>query len=135
MAESIMTYLVKKNHMERFFEIKSSATSKEEIGNPIHPGTIAILKKNNIPVIPHRAIQITSRDAQEATILICMDSNNVFNLKRIINSENHSKITLLLNYAHIDRDIADPWYTGNFDITFKDILLGCQFLLEDCLKL
>ncbi|MBK5200666.1 MAG: low molecular weight phosphotyrosine protein phosphatase [Spirochaetaceae bacterium] len=134
MAEMIMTYLVNESHTKNLFEINSSATSREEIGNPIHRGTIKILKKNKIPIFPHRAVQITTQEAQKANLLICMDKNNISNLKRIINLEDYSKIKLLLNYANLDRDIADPWYTGNFEDTFNDVLLGCKFLLQELLK-
>lgn len=134
MAESVMSELVKNANVENLFQISSSATSREEIGNSIHWGTIEVLKKNNIPVIPHRAIQITKKTANDCDLLICMDNNNIHNLKRIISSSDYSKIRLLLNYANLNRDIKDPWYTGNFDETFSDVLLGCQSLLKSLIK-
>ncbi len=134
MAELIMIDLVKKAKVEHLFEISSSATSREEIGNPIHRGTVDILRANNIPIYPHSAIRITSKSASWATHLICMDKNNIINLKRIINKEDYPKIKLLLNYANLDRDIADPWYTGNFEETYNDVLMGCRQLLKHLLS-
>lgn len=134
MAESVMRELVKKANVDELFQISSSATSREEIGNSIHWGTIEVLKKNNIPIIPHRAIQITKEAANDCDLLICMDNNNIHNLKKIISSYDYHKISLLLEYANLNRDIKDPWYTGNFDETFSDVLLGCQCLLKSLIK-
>lgn len=130
MAESIMTHLIKLNGLYDKFIITSSATSREEIGNPPHFGTISVLKKHNIDLVPHVAKQITKFDARRANYLIVMDENNVFNLKRIINKEDYYKINLLLSFANISRYISDPWYTGNFEQTYDDVFLGCSSLLE-----
>lgn len=130
MAESVMTHLIKQNGLENKFNIKSSATSCEEIGNPPHQGTQTILKKNNIKVIDHRATQITKEDAKMADFLVCMDSNNINNLKKIINKEDQRKISLLLSWANEERAIADPWYTLNYETTFEDVYKGCYSFLE-----
>lgn len=130
MAESVMTHLVKKNNLLDKYEITSSATSTEEIGNPPHYGTVSKLNEENIPCIAHRAKQITKKDAHSSDYLICMDNNNVRNLKRLINREDYNKISLLLSWAGEERNIADPWYTGNFDETFNDVYEGCIALLD-----
>ena len=117
MAESVMTHLININGVAGYFNIKSSATSREEIGNP-----------------PHRAVQITEDDASEADLLIVMDQHNIYNLKKLIYKEDFSKIRLLLSYANLDRSISDPWYTGNFKQTYDDVLLGCKALLKDLIK-
>lgn len=130
MAESYFSYLVSKEGLSEKFIIDSSATSREEIGNPPHYGTREILSKNNIKLVDHRAKQITKKEAEKSDFLICMDDNNIRNLKRIINKNDYNKISLLLNFASLNRDIADPWYTGNFNLTFNDIEKGCKALLK-----
>lgn len=130
MAQSVFSHYVKQEGKEEHFLIDSSATSREEISNPPHHGTKKILSKKNIPLIDHRAKQITNEDAENFDLLICMDNNNVYNLKKIIHEDHHSKISLLLEYANINRDIRDPWYTGNFFETFEDINIGCKALLK-----
>ena len=130
MAEYIMKDLVKKAGLEKEFLIKSSATSNEEIfcgvGNPIYPPALAELQKNNIPVGEKRAVQLKASDYEEYDMFICMDSNNLRNIKRIFKTDPENKISKLLD----TKDVADPWYYGNFDVTFSDILKGCKALLE-----
>ncbi len=113
----------------RSFYIDSAATSREEIGNPPHPGTVRKLREQGIPVLPHRARQITPADYQEFDYILAMDSQNVRNLHRLLGGDPAGKIQKLLSFAGLDRDIADPWYTGNFDETYADVVLGCQGLL------
>ncbi len=130
MAEFIMKKLVKDEGLENDFEIKSSATSSEEIwngiGNPIYPPALAELKKNNIPVTEKRAVQLTAEDYDKYDMFICMDRNNLRNIKHILKSDPQNKISRLLK----EKDVADPWYYGNFDVTFNDITKGCKALLE-----
>jgi protein-tyrosine phosphatase len=130
MAESVMTHLIDINGVKGFFNITSSATSREEIGNPPHPGTVEILKKNKINVVPHKSVQITRDSAKDADFLIVMDQNNIYNLKRLIDIEDYKKIHLLLSYAESKNSIADPWYTGCFVETYDDVFLGCNKLLN-----
>lgn len=130
MAESVMTYLVKKNHLEHLLHIASAATSREEIGNPPHCGTVNKLRQVGIPVIPHRAVQMTKADYAEYDYLIGMDSANIRNMTRIAGGDSEGKIHKLLTFAGSDRDVADPWYTGDFDATYRDVLSGCQGLLN-----
>lgn len=147
MAEYVMKYLVKQNGLEDKFFIDSAATSTEEIGNPVHYGTRRKLESVNIPVGNHRSRQITKKDLEEFDYLIGMDSANIRNMKRFygfdgfsfgsyskenssIKKELENKICKLLEFAGSSDDIADPWYTGNFDLTYNDVLKGCKALLN-----
>ena len=134
MAESVMTHLVKEAGLEREFLIASAATSREEIGNPVHYGTRQKLREVGVALIPHRAVQVTKQDYEKYDLLIGMDQWNIHNIERITGRDRDGKIHLLLSFAGESGDIADPWYTGNFDETYRDVLRGCQGLLEYCLK-
>ncbi len=129
MAESVMTYLVGRKHLQKHFQIASAATSREEIGNGPHYGTVAKLRSVGIPVIPHKAVQMTRRDYENYDYLIGMDSMNIRNMQRIAGGDPEHKIFRLLDFGKAPRDIADPWYTGNFDETYEDIMEGCEALL------
>lgn len=134
MAEFIMKKLVADRGLQKEFLIKSSATSSEEIfcgvGNPIYPPALAELGRNNIPVGEKRAVQLTPEDYDNYDMFICMDNNNLRNIKRIFKTDPQNKISKLLP----SKDVADPWYYGNFDVTFKDIERGCKTLLESLTK-
>lgn len=130
MAESVMTYLVKQRHIEGQFIINSAATSREEIGNPPHYGTVTKLREVGIPLVLHRAVQMTKRDYEEYDYLIGMDSANIRNMTRIAQGDPDGKIYKLLTFAGSGRDVADPWYTGDFDATYRDVMTGCQGLLN-----
>ncbi|MGN0329220.1 MAG: low molecular weight protein-tyrosine-phosphatase, partial [Lachnospira sp.] len=130
MAESIMTYLVKNEGLEESFYINSAATSREEIGNGPHHGTVRKLNSEGIPVIPHRAVQMTLDDYNDYDYLIGMDTENIRNMQRISGGDPDEKIYKLLTFAGSGMDVADPWYSGDFDTTYTDILKGCQGLLE-----
>ncbi|MBQ6814292.1 MAG: low molecular weight phosphotyrosine protein phosphatase [Lachnospiraceae bacterium] len=134
MAESVMTHLVKQSHLNHLIYINSAATSREEIGNPPHYGTVSKLRQVGIPVVPHRATQMTASDYKEYDYLIGMDTYNIRNMQRIAGGDPDGKIYKLLTFANSGRDIADPWYTGNFDETYNDVLEGCQALLEEIRK-
>ncbi len=112
------------------FYIKSAATSTEEIGNPVHYGTRQVLQKYNIDFSTKRAVQITFEDYEKYDYIIGMDSYNITNMKRIFGEDRDNKISLLLDYTNNPRDVADPWYTGDFRATEEDILNGCQALLK-----
>ena len=133
MCQSVMTYLVEKRHLSPLFYINSAATSREEIGNPPHYGTVSKLRQVGIPLVPHRAIQMTKADYENYGYLIGMDTANIRNMTRIAGGDSEGKIYKLLSFAGIDRDVADPWYTGDFDTTYRDVLQGCEALLEHCL--
>ncbi len=130
MAQCVMQNLIEKNHLENKYIIDSFATSDEEIGNPIHYGTRKKLKEKGIPIIEHRAKRIHIKDVEEADYIIGMDDENIRNLKNMFPQINHDKLSKLLDYTDKKENIADPWYTGNFDKTFNDVLKGCKGLLE-----
>jgi protein-tyrosine-phosphatase len=120
--------MVQKKNLEDEFVIESSATSTEEIGNPIHRGTVNKLNEVGIKVLDHRAVQLKKSDLEKYDYFIAMDSANVRNMRRILGDE--ANIHLLLEYAGIERDIADPWYTGNFDKTYEHVVLGLDGFLK-----
>ena len=130
MAEFVMKKIVADNKLADKFLINSSATSTEEIGNGINRGTKAKLTEMNIPFTSHHAVQITKGDYKNYDYIIAMDSMNLRNLQRIVGFDNEKKIHRLLEFTNYSRDVADPWYTGNFDVTYNDIDNGCRALLE-----
>lgn len=128
MAQSVFQDMVNKAGLAERFDIDSAATSTEEIGNPPHHGTAAELRRHGIPIIPHRARQLTKADAECFDYLIGMDTANIRNMRRMTGADD--KIYKLLAFADIGRDVADPWYTGDFAATYADVTLGCEKLLE-----
>lgn len=130
MAESIFTYMVKTRHIDHLFEINSAATSREEIGNGPHYGTVNKLRQVGIPVVPHRAVQMTAKDYDYYDYLIGMDTANIRNMNRIAGGDPDGKIYKLLSFAGSGRDVADPWYTGDFDSTYRDVTEGLEGFLE-----
>ena len=130
MAESVMTHIVKQQNLDSQFHIFSAATSREEIGNTPHYGTVGKLRSLGIPLVPHRAVQMTRDDYKKYDYLIGMDQMNIRNMMRIVGRDDEHKVVKLLDFGKNPRDIADPWYTGNFDVTYDDILEGCEALLE-----
>ena len=130
MCESVFTYMVKERHMDRVIEIYSAATSREEIGNGPHYGTVSKLRQAGIPVVPHRAVQMTKADYDYYDYLIGMDTANIRNMNRIAGGDPDGKIYKLLSFAGIGRDVADPWYTGDFEATYQDVVTGCEGFLQ-----
>ena len=124
MAEFIFKDMVNKKGMSDRFFIDSAATSREEIGNGPHYGTISKLRSVGIPVVPHRARQMTKADYDDFDYLIGMDSYNTSNMVRIAGGDPEGKIFQMLDFAGLNRSIADPWYTGDFDSTYNDLLIG-----------
>ena len=112
------------------FLIDSFATSTEEIGNPPHRGTVNKLREVGIPLVPHRAKQITWADYNKFDYIIGMDTANIRNLNRVLRNDPEDKIYKFLTFSGSGRDIADPWYTGNFDETYEDVLEGCEGFLK-----
>ena len=138
MAESVFTYMVNRVNLESLFEIDSAATSREEIGNGPHYGTVRRLRQAEIPVVPHRARQMTREDYLYYDYLIGMDRANIRNMTQIAGgSDEAGKIYKMLSFADYEknrklreaRDVADPWYTGDFEATYQDIVAGCKGLL------
>ena len=135
MAEFILKDMVQKRGIADHFYIASAATSTEEIwngiGNPVYPPAREELAKHGIGCAGKRAVQVTKADYENYDYLICMDSNNLRNLSRIIGPDKDGKVSLLLDYAgRTGQSIADPWYTGNFALTYADVVEGCEGLLN-----
>ena len=133
MAEFVLKDMVKKQGLEKEFYIKSSATSSEEIGNDIHYGTRDKLIQKEIPFTKRKAVKLRAEDYKKYDYIIGMEKSNVINIKRIVGEDVDDKIYRLLDFSDTPRDIADPWYTGNCEITFNDIVEGCNGFLK-CLK-
>lgn len=131
MAEFIMKALVKARGLESLFHIESAAVSREEIGNHIYPPAKRCLTQHGVPFDPDKtARQVTAADYGRFDRIICMDEPNLRLIKRIIPSDPEGKIHLLMSYTGRHRDVADPWYTGDFEETFQDCLAGCEAMLD-----
>ncbi len=130
MAQFVFQHMVNEADLSDQFEIESAATSREEIGNGPHRGTIRKMQEVGIPILPHRARQVTKQDYDHYDLLIIMDAENLWGIRRIIRDDPENKIHMLLEYTGEDRDVADPWYTGDFDTTYDDVSRGCRALLE-----
>lgn len=130
MAEFVMKDLVRRAGLADKFIINSAATSREEIGSDIHYGTKAKLREMGIPYTKRKAVQVTKRDYDMYDYIIVMDNNNLRNLKYIIGEDTQHKVYKMMSFAGENRDVKDPWYTGNFDETYMDIDKGCRALLE-----
>lgn len=125
MSQFVFQDMINQKGLTDQFYINSAATSREEIGNGPHYGTVNKMKQVGIPVLPHRAVQMTKKDYREYDYLIGMDEANIRNMMRIAGGDPEGKIHMLLDYSDSPRAIADPWYTGNFDITYDDVVEGC----------
>ena len=130
MAQYVMQDLVEKNGLAESFFIDSAATSTEEIGNPVDPRTRRKLQEERIHCGNHRARQMTRADYEEFDYLIGMDRNNLHNMMRMLKDDPLGKVSLLLDWTEKPRDIADPWYSGNFDLTYEDVTEGCEALFK-----
>ncbi len=130
MAEFILKKMVKDKGLEKDFLIESAATSTEEIGNDIHFGAKQKLTEKNIPFSKRRARRITKEDYDNFDFLIGMDVENLYYMQHEWNKDPDDKIKLLLSFANKDKDIADPWYTHDFEPTFNEIMEGCNALLN-----
>lgn len=130
MSSFVLQDMVNKRGLADLFVIDSRATSTEEIGNPPHRGTIQKMREEGIPVLPHRATQITWKDYNDFDYIIGMDTWNMRNLNRMLKGDPEGKIYKFLSFAGSGRDIADPWYTGNFDVTYDDVVEGCEGFLK-----
>lgn len=131
MAEFVFKHMVKEKGIEKKFIINSSATSCEELGNTVHRGTKKKLYEMGIPCGDHIAVRITREDYDFYDYIVAMDTNNLRNIERITGKDVENKISLLLDFTERKgQSIADPWYTGNFDVTYEDIYEGCRGLLN-----
>ena len=131
MAEFIMKDLVGKAGLESQFHIESAATSTEEIGNPVYPPARRKLAEHGVGCAGKRARQLKNEDYDQYDLLIGMDRANLRNMHRICGGDFDGKMYLLMEYAGCpDSEVADPWYTGDFEATWQDVLDGCKGLLE-----
>ena len=131
MAEFILKALVKARGLEGQYYIESAAVSSEEIGNPIYPPAKRCLTQHGVPFDKEkRARQVTRADYARFDRLICMDTSNLRWLRWIIPDDPEGKVHLMMSYTGVGRDVADPWYTGDFETTFQDILEACEAMLD-----
>ncbi|MCI8317426.1 MAG: low molecular weight phosphotyrosine protein phosphatase [Lachnospiraceae bacterium] len=134
MAEFIFRDLVNKHGLSAEFVVASAATSMEEIGNPVYPPAKRKLAEYGIRAEGHHARRMERRDYQEYDYLIGMEQYNIRNMMRILGDDPQGKVSRLLDHAKRPRDIDDPWYSGDFETTYKDILEGCEALLQEILN-
>ena len=139
MAEFIFRRMAEERHAAHRFTVASAATSTEEIGwdgtgNPVYPPARAELKKHGIDCAGKRAVQLRREDYGKYDLLVGMDRENVRNMHRILGGDPEGKIRMLMDYTSRPGDVADPWYTGDFGVTYRDIAEGCAALLEKLLK-
>ena len=130
MAEFVMKYLVDKAGVTEQFYIESAATSTEEIGNGVYPPARRKLAEHGISCHGKTARQLTSADYDRFDLIIGMDDRNIRNMMRICGGNPDNKIHMLMEYTGSHREVADPWYTGDFEATWRDVLAGCQALLS-----
>lgn len=131
MAEYVMKDLVRQSGREDEFVIASAATSREELGNPVYPPVRRKLAEHGIRCDGHAARQMTRKDYEEFGYLIGMDRMNLSNMARICGGDPEGKCSLLLAHAGQSGDVADPWYTGDFEATWQDVNIGCRALLKE----
>ena len=134
MAEFVFRDMVQKQGLGDRFSVASAATSTEELGNPVHPGTQRRLAREGISTRGKTAVQLTRRDYQRYDYLIGMEQRNLSGMLRILGSDPAGKVHRLLDFTDRPRDIADPWYTGDFDRTDEDVVDGCRGLLAHLLE-
>ena len=129
MAEFVMKDLLHKAGRDDVV-VESAALHTDEIGSDIHRGTREKLRKMGVPTTPRAAWLLTAAKAREYDLLVGMDSYNMADLRRLVYPEDLGKVRKMMSFAGSDRDVADPWYTGNFDETWDDVLAGCRGILE-----
>ena len=134
MAEFVMKDIVAKAGLEHEFEIASAATSTYEIGNPVYPPARQKLAEHGIDCKGKTARQITKKDYDYYDYIVAMDQSNIRNLKNMLSNDPQGKISLLMDYTSRPADVADPWYTGDFQATWDDVSEGCKALLTFIMK-
>lgn len=128
MAESIMTHLVKEAGRNDI-AVYSAGTSTEEIGNPVYYATVDKLNEKGIKIVPHKAVQLTKEDYENYDYLIGMDNANIKNILRIVSGDKENKVYLMKDFIDEKGEVADPWYTRDFELTFKELYKSCKALL------
>lgn len=134
MAEFVFKDMVKKANLEDKIFVLSRGTSDEELGNPIHSGTICELERHHIPYTSRYATQLKKEDYDSFDYFISVDSLNSRLMRNLFIHDKDLKIHRLLDFSSLKKDIADPWYTGNFTVTYQEIELGCQAFLNYLIK-
>lgn len=130
MAEFVLKDMVARRGLADRFRIESAATSTEEIGNPVHPGTARMLREHGIGGFEgKRARQLRRADYDAFDFIIGMDTANIRNINRMVGGDPAGKVFKLLEFAGLDRSVDDPWYTGDFETTYRDVAEGCEELL------
>lgn len=133
MAQCVMQQMIDERGLAGRFLVDSAATTNEEIGMPIYPPARKKLLAEGVPIVKHRARRIQPGEHQDWDHIICMDEENMRHLRRILGAENMGNVRKLLSYVGERGDVADPWYTGNFDATYSDVVRGCTALLAQVL--
>ena len=134
MAEFVMKRLVAERGLARDFVIASAATSREELGNPVYPPARKMLAQHGIGCSGKTAAQMTRADYETYDFIVAMDNMNIRNILRIIGHDPQRKLSLLLDFTDHPRGVADPWYTDDFEATWRDVTEGCSALLEHILS-
>lgn len=134
MAEFVFRKMAVERGVADRFEVESRATSSEELGNPVYPPARAELKKHGISCDGKYAIQLARADYGKYDLIVGMDSANIRNMNRLFGSDPEGKIKRLMDYTPRQSDVADPWYSGEFDVTYRDVSEGCAALMEKCLS-
>lgn len=133
MAEFILKDMIKQRGLDEFFEVASAATSSEEIGNSVYPPAQRMLAKHGISCKGKTARRITVNDYNYYDIIIGMDNANMYNMKRFWNDTDKKLKHIMIDFAKVNRDVADPWYTGDFQQTYDDLILGCEAIMKEIL--
>ena len=132
MGEYVMKHLVRQRGKGGAYYIDSAGTHSDELGNPVYPNTRRVLEREGIPCGGHRARLLNHRDYEEFDVILAMDQANLRDIRRKCDGDPEGKVHLLLDYAgRPGESVADPWYTRDFDVTFRDVLAGCQGLLDE----
>ena len=134
MAEMVFKDMISRKGLDNDFFVDSAATSTEAVGECIHHGTRNILKEKQIPFTQHISRQITKQDYNKFDYILGMEQRNINNILRIVGEDKENKVFRLLDFSENPRDIADPWYTGNFEVTYNDVEEGCKKFLVYILK-
>lgn len=130
MAEFVFKKMASDAGLDNEFEVASAATSTEEIGNQVYPPAKRKLSEHGISCTGKTARQMTRRDYEYYDLIIVMDRNNLRNIKYIIGSDDQNKVSMLMSWVGEERDVADPWYTGDFDATYRDVVAGCKAIIS-----
>lgn len=130
MAEFVMKELCRQAGMENAFEVASAAVSTEEIGNDIYPPAKRKLREKGVPFEYHAARQITRADYAYYDYIVCADRSNLRWMERIIGNDTERKVSLMMEWIDENRDVADPWYTGDFEAAYNDIDISCKAILK-----